>query len=301
MKNVTVGICVYKLSLDLVDLFDNLIKQTYDLKKIKIIVVYNKIDDVEVLVFLNNLFKKTFQNILFVNDEGKGLAYARQLVLKNAESIYLIYVDSDVLLEKNFIKNQVEYLNKYNDVALVIGINEYEEDENNLISEVQNLFFTILSNIPHFGATACRVKALKDIDGFDLRIKGAAEDIDIKTRLVLKGWKFSTNINAKFRHLPKTSLRSISKQNLWYGYGDHLLYHKYSNLISLSQRSLPYFFGWGIKLSFQSYKKYRNSRAFLIPLLSIFVSMNWWIGFIKSHFEGYGHLYRENEPIGLLS
>jgi GT2 family glycosyltransferase len=63
-------------------------------------------------------------------------------------------------------------------------------------------FFCSIKEVT-LGATIARVAALKQIGGFDRRIKGAGEDVDIKIRMLIHGWDYLINDEAIFSY-PKS-------------------------------------------------------------------------------------------------
>ncbi len=71
----------------------------------EIIVVDGKSDDKTVEI------SKKFTDKIY-NDPGKGLALARNIGAENAKGKYLLYVGPDNLLEKNTIKQMIEYMDK---------------------------------------------------------------------------------------------------------------------------------------------------------------------------------------------
>jgi len=283
---LTIGICT-KNSAETVDkTLESIASQDFPLYGVEIIIVDGGSRDKTLEIVRKFLERTKIKGHVFC-DKGAGLSSARQIVLDNAQGNYILWVDSDVILSTNFINHQLSFMEKSPHVALVWGRGCLTETKS-LVAAVHNLLFCTL-DVVYFGATISRTSALREVGGFDTRIKGAAEDVEIKIRLHLNGWKCLINEKAIFYHIPKNTLRDLFKQYSWYGYGDHFLHHKYPKLINIPYRLPPIFFGWGVKLAKKSYKKTRKKESFLIPLLCLFISICWCFGFVKAHGEDYGH------------
>jgi glycosyltransferase involved in cell wall biosynthesis len=290
---VTIGLCVKNSEKTIENAIESIISQDFSHENMEIIVVDGGSKDKTIDIIKNSLSRTKIKLILLF-DKGEGLGVARQMVVDNASREYIVWVDSDVVLSKSFLKKQLEFMEKHTEVGMARGKAEYRQSDFGLVANVQGLLFSLLEGV-YLGATICRTKALREINGFDKRIKGASEDVDVKTRLLLKGWKTTMNPAATFYHVAKDTMRSIYRQNLWYGMGDHFLSHKYEGFINIFYRLPPVFFGWGLKLSRKSYWQHRKKKSFLIPLLCALISICWWIGFIKGHIRGYGHAINKHE------
>lgn len=72
--------------------------------------------------------KKTYKNLIYIySPERRGPAHARNLALKNSKGKLIVFIDSDIFVEKNFIKNHYEIQKENNFNVLVQGpvINTY--------------------------------------------------------------------------------------------------------------------------------------------------------------------------------
>ena len=52
-------------------------------------------------------------------DRNRGRGYARDVALNHSEGKYLTYLDADDMMHKDKIKQQIDYLEKYNDIWMV--------------------------------------------------------------------------------------------------------------------------------------------------------------------------------------
>jgi glycosyltransferase involved in cell wall biosynthesis len=289
---VTVGLCVKNSGETLLKTLESIVSQDFPKEDIEIIIVDGGSQD-ETLEIIRDFILHTKIKVSVLFDEGKGLSTARQKVVDNAKGSYILWVDGDVILANDFLKKQLRFMRKRPFVGLARGKGEYTES-GGFVGDVQNLLFSTL-DIVYFGATICKTKVLRQVGGFDKRMIGAAEDVDIKTRILLLGWQSTINKEAKFFHIPKDTLKNLFKQYSWYGHGDHFLYHKYEGLIKIPYRLPPYYFGWGLKLSKKAYNQYHLKKAFIIPFLCFFISISWCLGFLRGHIQGYGHSIKKPE------
>lgn len=68
-------------------------------------------------------------------DKNRGRGYAREIALSHSEGKYLTYLDADDMMHKDKIKQQIDYLEKYNDIWMVgCGYITFDNDFNALRS-----------------------------------------------------------------------------------------------------------------------------------------------------------------------
>jgi len=284
---VTVGICVKNSEDTIKATLESVTGQNLPPDEMEIIVIDGNSQDRTLEIANNILIKRKIKTRIF-SDKGEGLGAARQIVVEKALGEFIVYVDGDVILTRDFIRKQLDFMKKNPNVAIARGKSERIKSTNNLWSDVQNLFFSVI-DVEYMGATICRIKAMREVGGFDKLIRGAAEDTDLKIRMLQKGWKNALNNTAVFTHFPRKTLRSFFAEYSWFGYGGHFISHKHRGNVTIVARLPPIFFGWGLKMSRKSYCQFYKKKSFLIPVLCLFAILNWWVGFTKSHIHGYGH------------
>jgi len=293
MRQVTIGLCVKNAEKTIQDTLDSIMNQDFSHENMEMVVVDGCSKDRTMDIVVNAISKTDIRAKVYC-DEGKGLSTARQMVVDNARGEYIVWVDGDVVLSKDFVRRQLDFISKNPDVGLVIGQYEHIELKGELVSNIVSLYMSLL-RIVHFGATTSKTAAIKEVNGFDKRIKGASEDMDIARRMVLAHWKLAINSKAKFFHKQKGTIRDLVNRGVWYGYGGHFMGHKYEALIKIPYRLPLIYFAWGLKLSFEAYRKYRKKKSFLIPIACSFFSIGWCLGFILGHIHQYGHSIKDHE------
>lgn len=153
MKEPLVTICtpVYNHEKYLHDYFKSIMHQSY--QNIELIIIDDCSDDnsVKIIEEWMEALEKRFSRVSFIaRKTNKGLIYNCNEGLQIASGKYFCLFASDDIMHQDNIKNKVEYLKKYKDVALVYSdgflIDEnssYEDLENHLVakfSQNQNLY-----------------------------------------------------------------------------------------------------------------------------------------------------------------
>jgi glycosyltransferase involved in cell wall biosynthesis len=236
-------------------------------------------------------------NCRVFHHEWRGLGYSRNVALRNAEGDYIVWVDDGVEISRKYIRQNVHFLEKNNNVAIVKGLIDFYCGKS-LIAALENMIglafyynnvekFT--SKIPGTGGSVYRVKAANQVGGFDENIRGANEDTDIAFRLISKGWKvFITK--ARFSLVYNEKFKKVWSKNVWYGYGSHFALHKHKELGDILYKSTPLAgFLEGLFVFPVAYKLTRRKIALLLPFFVAMRRTAFCIGFVKSHFDSYGH------------
>jgi glycosyltransferase involved in cell wall biosynthesis len=286
--NITVGVCVKNSERTIQGTIDGILNQKYPREQMQVIIVDGCSTD-RTLPIIKNMASEMNMPVEILSDKGKGLGAARQMVVDNAKGDYIIFVDGDVELQEDFVQKQVDFMEKNPKVATAVG--RYMFKEGNLLSTVWSL---VCHGTPPVGTegtdgTIFRLEALRQVEGFDENIRGAAEDTDVIIRIRKEGWTLSGNEEAQFYHNCRQSLKEFWKEQAWIGSGSHYLNHKHGCLNPLWRRLPAGSLRYGLELAIKSYRSTNRKTSFLIPPLLMFGKIAWWFGFIKAHFDGYGH------------
>ncbi|WP_258085051.1 glycosyltransferase family 2 protein [Thermococcus thermotolerans] len=206
------------------------------------------------------------------SDEGKGLAYARQLGAEKAKGEYIAYIDSDTELPKeDLLIRMIKEMEKKGWVAIHAQLVNPRKNKT-LWEYCENMHLTTRFNKPgerrYLGTIVCVVKrniVLKY--RFDPFMKYAAEDTEFWSR-VGKEHKFGVSKEVAF-HYHRASFKDFVKQRVWYGKGNAraIVKHKAWKLLlvpfgiiaygvfqALECRKcikcIPYYLVWGIALMY---------------------------------------------------
>jgi glycosyltransferase involved in cell wall biosynthesis len=292
---VTIGLCVKNAEATIEEAVNSIVEQDFPERLMEIIVVDGCSQDKTLSIIKECLSRTAIQKRFF--SEKKGLGFARQMVVDNACGNYILWVDGDILLSKDYVRQQVTFMEQHPSVGIAVGsFGILSED--NWVATLENVGYIIdssryqgevISKLLGTEASIFRVEAIRQVSGFDRNIKGAQEDIDIAYRIREAGWQLRIT-DAVFYERQKATWKALWKQHLWYGYGLHFIQHKNKGRNLFLDRSVD-----RIPLSFLAYKLTNRKIVFLLPLNFIFKKTALLFGFAKAHLDGYGHRLQKSD------
>lgn len=281
---VTIGLCVKNNEKTVREAIDSIVNQDFPSEYMEIIIVDGGSQDRTMSIIADSVSKADAQ-VKMYSDEGKGLGVARQKVVDKAKGEYIVWIDGDVMVPKDFVRKQVDYMEQKPWVGVAPGKIEYTEGT--FVATIQNLFQCTLKQMIGTDATIYRVESIRQVGGFDRNIKGADEDTDIILRIKAKGWSICINQKAKWYHHCRDTLRDLWDEHFWTGYGDHYICHKHK-AFKLIRHQIPFlYFVVGLQHSLRAYELAHQKKAFLIPFLCFFKGIGWSFGFAKAHIDHY--------------
>ncbi|MHA1851888.1 MAG: glycosyltransferase [Candidatus Heimdallarchaeaceae archaeon] len=288
---VSIGICIRNCEKTIDRVIHSIIQQDYPHKLMELIVV----DDGSTDMTFNHVKRLTSKIGIYMKvyrQNWKGLGAARNIVVRNAKGKYIIWVDGDMELPKDHVRKQVEFMEKNPKVgAAKARYKSLNSAKNVVILENSRAFHfrSENSNIVGTGGSIYRVKAIREIGGFDERIRGAGEDIDALLRMRERGWVLART-DAEFYEHFRESWRDLWSEYYWWGYGAHFVKHKHKGKISVIRRLPLASFLIAIVRFLYIFKSDRKLIYLLLPFHSLFKDSAWIFGFIRSHYNGYGHI-----------
>jgi glycosyltransferase involved in cell wall biosynthesis len=287
---VTIGMCLKNSEATIREAMESVIDQEFPQELMELIVVDGSSRDGTLSLVKDYLDKASLHGRIF--SEDKGLGQARQIVVDNAEGEYIIWVDGDMLLSSNFVKNQVEFMDKNPDIGIAKGRLQLKQGPNLLstleiyarASDKMVDYRVEKARLKSLGTSGCiyRVEAIRQVGGFDRNIKGYGEDWDAEYRVRAAGWSLCT-IEVQYRDYERFGL---SWKDLWrryrrIGYDMHYFFQKHKDAIKL-YRMLPAFaFLSGLFKSLILYKLIGEKTVFILPMEYSFKNIAWWFGYIN--------------------
>ena len=293
---VTIGICVKDFEATIKKAMDSIINQDFPHEFMELIVVDGCSKDKTLSIIKEYFSKVNIKSKVFY--ENQGLGYARQIVVDNASGDYIVWVDGDLVLPKDYVRKQVEFM-ECNPTVGIAGGKYGMLPEANLVATLENILYTVNiskhigkanTKLPGTEGSIYRVKAIRQVDGFDENIKGAAEDMDAAYRVVAAGWLTYITQNVFYESCRET-WKSHWNQYVWWGYGAHYIRHKHGNLFPLWQIMPPVASLTALLRSSLAYRLTHRKVVLLWPFQCFFKWTAYCLGFVKGHIDGYGHVY----------
>lgn len=296
---VTLGVCLRNCEKDIKRIADRICSQDFPHEKMEVIFVEEGSQDNTYYEILKIASRMTMSCKVY-HHTWKGLGYSRNVILQNGQGEYLVWIDDGTIIPKDYVRQQVEFIEKHSTLGIVRGfICAYSGS--NPVATLENMGELVFSHkhagkntkvcVPTPGCVY-RVKAAKQVGGFDEDIKGASEDTEIAYKLLSAGWQIHiTRVEYSVEH--NEELGKVWKKSLWYGYGGHFVVHKHKGLREIVYKNTPMAgFLEGVFVFSIAYKLTRKKIAFLLPVFYFSKRLAWCIGFSKSHIASYGHKKR---------
>ncbi len=290
---ITIGIATKNDEETIAGTLSSLLNVDYPINNLEIVVVDGLSRDRTVEIAGSTLKKALFSWKL-LSDESKGLAYARQMVVENARGKYILWVDGDHVIPKNYAKNQVKFMEENPSLgaaeALVVFRGDYiQRLEHYLWFRTNTKRIKMGTKTVGSAGVIYRVEAIKSVGGYDINIKGACEDGDLSKRMFSEGWRFAMNPRAFYYHQARVGWKDLWKQWYWYGYGNHFLNHKHPGSVNVWVHFPIRAFLSGIRVGLVLFRMWRDPACILMPICKIWKTTSWLAGYVRAHRDGYGH------------
>ena len=292
---VSVGICVRNCADYIQEAIESIVAQDFSHELMELIVVDGYSEDKTLSILKENLNKSDLKYKIFYENEGLGRA--RQMVVDDAVTDYIVWVDGDMIISKDFVKTQVEFMDNNPKVGIAKGKYGLAPGANLIAtleiysraaSKMVDFNAKETSRFKSLGTSGCiyRVKAIRQAGGFDENIKGYGEDLDAEIRVRDAGWLLFM-IDVTYRDYERHGLKA---RGLWLkylrrGYDMHHFAHKNRGVVSLRKMLPPAAFLGGLFHSVTVYKLTHQKAAFLLPIQCALKNTAWCLGFVRSHLD----------------
>jgi len=291
---VTVGVCVRNCEDTIRDAIESVMTQDYPHELMEVIFVDDGSED-RTLSIIKEYVNKMDMRVKIFHHKWRGLGFTRNVVVNNAEGEYILWVDGDMKLPKNYVKRQVNFIRQNPRIGVVSG-KPAIRCSGNLVTLLENIvpvaylakYEKEAKNLPGTGGSIFSVNAIRQIGGFDEHIRGSAEDIDVVYRIKSAGWIVSRS-DAFFYEGYEETWKELFKKYIWHGYGGHYFFHKNRSFAKFYGMVPPISFFVGLLFAITAYKITGRKVYFLLPFHYTLKRTFWCLGFIKAHIDGYGH------------
>jgi len=283
---VTIGVCVRNSAATLHEAIESIIDQDYPHELMEIIFVDDGSEDYTLSII--NSYVSTMDMIVKVfHHKWKGLGLSRNMVIENANGDYIVWVDGDMILPRDHVRKQVEFMEQNPKVGIAKAKYGMLPREN-IVVALENIPFILYdskdgslnSKLPGTGGSIYRVDAVKQVGGFDSRLRGVGEDQDAAFRVKVAGWLIERSLAVFYERRVQT-WKDLWHKYFWYGYGDHDLYRKNRDIFSLYKMVPIAGFVAGALYTLDAYRLTRRKFVFLLPFHFAFKMTAWCFGFAK--------------------
>ena len=286
---ITVGVCVKNGEDCVRDALKSINDQDYPHEPTEIIIVDDGSTD-NTLSIIENSIPTMKANVKVMRQEWKGLGASRNVIVDKANGQYIIWVDCDMRLSKDFVRKQVEFMDRNPDVGIAKG--KYGlYSSTSLVAYLENMGAIVeylnydqgkLSKPLGTGGSIYRVKAIREIGGFDENIKGVGEDMDAEYRTRRAGWLLKVT-NAEFYEMRRTDWRALWNEYFWHGSGGQSISKEARPRYVLYKTFPPAALIIEFYHSCTAYKLAHNKLVFLLPFHWTFKRIAWLLGFLTSY------------------
>ena len=284
---VTIGVCVRNCETSVKEAICSILNQDFPHELMEVIFVDDGSNDKTLSIIKDSVIKMDMQVKVF-HHEWRGLGPTRNVVVDNAEGEYIVWVDGDMILPRNHVKKQVEFMERNPKVGIAKAKYGVLWGEN-VVATLENIPFILYeckdgsanSKLPGTGGSIYRVEAIRQVGGFDNYMKGVGEDQDAAHRIRVAGW-FIVRSSAVFYERCRQTWQDLWKQYFRHGYGLYGLYRRNLNIFSLAKMSPIAGFVAGALCTFDAYRLTRRKSVFLLPFHFAFKMTAWCLGFAKS-------------------
>lgn len=289
---VTIGMCVKDSEATINEAIESILNQDFPCELMELVVVDGNSKDKTLNILENCLKKASIRTKIF--HENGGLGQQRQKVVENASGEYIVWIDGDMILSKDYVTRMVEFMEQHPKAGIAKGrpsikykcstlslletLYRYAEKTANFQSK--NAYSKTLGT----GGSIYRTQVIKQVGGFDKSLKYYCEDWDAEIRIKAAGW-FRVVTDGEYIDYERYGLtwKTLWRKYWLRGYYTHYFLHKHPGLIKHYRMFPPAAFVAGLLHVHKLFKLTRKKIVFLLPFQYLFKMTAWYIGFIKSH------------------
>lgn len=289
---VTIGVCFRNCEHSVKGVVDTLLAQDFPHENVEVIFIDDGSKDGTLSCVLDYVPSIDMYVRVF-HQEWKGLGSARNLVVNKAKGEYVLWVDANMTLARDYVRKQVELMQKNPRIGIAKGMCGLSP-KGNWVSTLENVGWVathvknggkITPKVVHLGTAGCiyRISAIRQVGGFDENIRSAGEDTEAAYRINKAGWLLVLANDTTFYVSRPNTWNKIWKTYFMYGYNLHYIYRKDKNIITLCKMLPMVSLIAGLLDSFVAYRLTRRKLVFLLPLHYFFRMTAWFLGFARNH------------------
>ena len=294
---VTIGVCVRNSFTTLHEAIESIICQDFPHELMELIFVDDGSEDNTLSIIKEYVSRIDIPAKVF-HTSWKGLGHARNIVATNAEGDFILWVDGDMVLSRDFVRKLVEFIEQHPKVGIAKGKQSLEPG-GNMLATLES-YSRAASRMVDYqsgkarskalgtGGSIYRIEVIRQAGGFDENLRGYGEDSDIEIRVRKTGWSLATT-DAKFLDYERHALtwKSLWSRYWRRGYFTHYFLHKNRGLLKHYRMLPPMAFLTGFLHTSTLFKLTREKKVFLLPFQYVFKMSAWYFGFTRSHLNSY--------------
>jgi glycosyltransferase involved in cell wall biosynthesis len=136
---VTIGLCVKNCANTIKQCIESVVSQDYPHDLMEIIVVDGCSRDATLSIVKRVLSSTHLRNKIFFENEGLGKA--RQIIVNKSDGDYIVWVDGDMIIPKEYIRKQVNFMENNHRVGIATSECKVLPN-NNIVSKLEGIFRT---------------------------------------------------------------------------------------------------------------------------------------------------------------
>lgn len=287
---ITIGVCVKDSEATIRDAIKSILEQEYPYELMELIVVDGNSKDKTLKVLEDCLKRAKIKTEIF--QESGGLGRQRQKVVDNASGEYILWVDGDMIISKDYVTRMVEFMEQHPNVGIAKGRQSIKFNGNTLatlemLSRYMEKYADYQSESAYSktlgtGGSIYRTSVIKQVGGFDKNLKYYCEDWDVEVRIKAAGW-FRAITDGEYADYERYGLtwKSLWRKYWLRGYYTQQFLNKYPKLIKHYRMFPSAAFLAGLLQAQKLFKLSQKKIVFLLPFQYLFKMTAWYLGFIK--------------------
>ncbi|MEE9165015.1 MAG: glycosyltransferase [Nitrospinota bacterium] len=162
--------------------------------------------------------------VILHSPQQSGPAFTRNLGAKHTKGEILLFIDSDIIVKEDTIKQVLSNFLHFPEIAALFGSYDDDPEERNFVSQYKNLFHHYhhqhaQRNAITFwaGCGAIRKNIFEELGGFDQTqyCKPSIEDIELGYRLHKKGYQILLDKSLTVKHLKRWDFLSMLRTDIF--------------------------------------------------------------------------------------
>lgn len=287
---VTIGLCAKDAEKTIRVAIDSVVAQDFNHELMEIVFVDDGSTD-NTLQIMQNSASKSDLNVRIFSGRWRGIAAARNTVVENAAGEYIVWLDSDESMAQNFVRNQVLLMDASPEVGIVGASPSIKSGENMILLldllprlvEIHLHSYNHPLKMPGTGCSTYRLEAVKEVGGFNEKLTGACEDIDVAYRIRQAGWLIiPSHAKCHETHGGLSSWTALWKKHFNRGIHSRQFQNETSTFFSIYRMNPLASLVASLRLALIGYIVTKQKIAFLLPLHFTFKMTAWFCGFTKN-------------------